>query len=591
MVIGFQFPDADSELGQVFFNHIFLQVEDQSNSLKMGQSRVRNSLIEFPTLRDDDALHFTDALNPFSSGENSEDSQYGNVLEVSKVFGQLYWLNLHGEHFTETPEPLTISEMDFILNAVGLSFEYRVPETQRWNRGIVDQIGIGFLSFLTDRPGYDNEIDKALKNISLSTILNIYPDPVHFLDVRHQTIYNLGFDEIERVNDYVGLTRANSFATFTSLRYLYRRLERPTAQLSASFGYKVFPNLSDSTNQLHFVANGFYRIGENFDVGLQFQYQHSSGDLEKLFLENESKMKTFVMFLATIVVVTAFLSVAANPEAKPEKVSHLETSHLMQVMMNPGMMDRMLTPKILLFLTDELRLEQEQLQSIQQIELELQKESIRKNADRSIVLVELKALLHQDKIDLEQARQKIQQIATLEGELSLSQIRAFITAREVLTDQQRQLLFTWMSQSKRQGLLTEMYQQRPYTTNGERIYYTAMNDSGQKITFSDGPKWLYAMGGSCVNCHSVDGKGGRPIMMSSMVAPDITYQSLTGGDHAHHGHEHEASATYTNELIKRVITDGISASGYPLSKVMPRWKMSEKDLNNLLEYLHRLDAH
>ncbi|MHC4536400.1 MAG: hypothetical protein ACYS6K_20815, partial [Planctomycetota bacterium] len=159
MVIGFQFPDADSELGQVFFNHIFLQVEDQSNSLKMGQSRVRNSLIEFPTLRDDDALHFTDALNPFSSGENSEDSQYGNVLEVSKVFGQRYWLSLHGEHFTETPEPPAASETDFSLNAVGLSFEYRVPEIQRWNRGILDQIGIGFFSFRTDRPGYDSEID------------------------------------------------------------------------------------------------------------------------------------------------------------------------------------------------------------------------------------------------------------------------------------------------------------------------------------------------------------------------------------------------------------------------------------------------
>ncbi len=291
MVIGFQFPDADSDLGQLFFSQVFLKVEDKSNILKMGRSRVRNALIEFPTLRDDDALDFTDVLNPFSSGENSEESQYGNVLEVSRIFGQRYWLNIHGEHFTETPEPPDISETDFSLNAVGLSFEYRVPEIQRWNRGILDQIGIGFNSFLTDRLGYDSEIDKALKNISLSAILNIYPDPVHFLDVRHQTIYNLGFDEVEQLTDYASLTRTSSLATFTSLRYLYRRLERPTAQLSASFGYKVFPNPSDSTNQLNFVANGFYRIGENFDVGLQFQYLSFSGDLEELFGENESRIQ------------------------------------------------------------------------------------------------------------------------------------------------------------------------------------------------------------------------------------------------------------------------------------------------------------
>ncbi|HFB61684.1 MAG TPA: hypothetical protein ENJ69_01750, partial [Bacteroidetes bacterium] len=56
LVIGLQFPDADSDLGQVFFHQTFLQVEDQKNVLKMGRSRVRSSLIEFPTLRDDDAL-------------------------------------------------------------------------------------------------------------------------------------------------------------------------------------------------------------------------------------------------------------------------------------------------------------------------------------------------------------------------------------------------------------------------------------------------------------------------------------------------------------------------------------------------------
>jgi len=296
MVIGFQFPDADSDLGQLFFNQVSLKIFDKSNILKMGRSRVRNALIEFPTLRDDDALHFTDVLNPFSSGANSEDSQYGNVLEISRIFGQKYWLNLHGEHFTEMPEPPAASEEDFGLNALGLSFEYRVPEIQRWNRAILGQIGIGFNTFLTDRPGYEGEIDQALKNISLSAILNIYPDPVHFLDVRHQSIYNLGFDEVEKLTDYAGLTRANSLATFTSLRYLYRRLERPTAQLSASFGFKVFPDLSNSAHQLNFIANGFYRIGENFDVGLQFQYQRFSGGTErrryeKLFGENENRIQ------------------------------------------------------------------------------------------------------------------------------------------------------------------------------------------------------------------------------------------------------------------------------------------------------------
>jgi hypothetical protein len=296
LVVGFQFPDADSDLGQIFFHQVFTQVEGKSGILRIGRSRVRSALIEFPTLRDDDALHFTDVLNPFSSGENSQDSQYGNILEVSHAFGQRYWLSVHGEHFTETPVAPATSETDFSLNALGISLEYRVPETQRWNRGILDQVGVSFNNFLTDRPGYSSEIDQALKNIVLSTSLNVYPDPVHFWDVRHQTIYNVGFDEVEELTDYAGLTRANSLATFTSLRYLYRRLERPTAQLALAFGYKTFPGLSEATNQLQLVVNGFYRLGENFDAGLQFQYLSYGGDLERLFGENESSIRLAIIY-------------------------------------------------------------------------------------------------------------------------------------------------------------------------------------------------------------------------------------------------------------------------------------------------------
>lgn len=282
MVIGLQFPDADSGLGQVFYHQVFMKIEGKSNVFKIGRSRVRSALIEFPTLRDDDALHFTDVLNPFSSGEDSEDSQYGNVLEASRVFAQRYWLSIHGEHFVEFPQ------MDFGFNAVGASLEYRVPETQRWNRGILDQIGIGFNSFLTDRPGDFSEMEQALKNLVFSTVLNIHPDPVHFLDVRHQTIYNVGFDEVEELAEYADMTQASSLATFTALRYLYRRLEHPTAQLTLAFGYKTFPDLSKSADQLQFIVNGLYRLGENFDVILQFQHRSYGGDLEKLLGESES---------------------------------------------------------------------------------------------------------------------------------------------------------------------------------------------------------------------------------------------------------------------------------------------------------------
>jgi len=291
LVIGMQFPDANSDLGQVFFHQTFLRVEDKSNILKMGRSRVRSALIEFPTLRDDDALYFTDVLNPFSSGENTEDNQYGNVFELAHIFGQRTWLRVHGEHFTETPVLPATTETDFSLNAIGFSLQYRVPETQIWNQPFLQQIGIGFNNFLTDRPGYTSQTDKMLKNISVSTILNLRPDPVHFWDFRVQGIYNAGFREIESAAAFGEFARAKATAGFASLRYLYRKLERPTLQLALSFGYKTFPDLLNNTDQLQVVANSFYRLGENFDAGFQVQYSRNNGDLAGLFGESETRFQ------------------------------------------------------------------------------------------------------------------------------------------------------------------------------------------------------------------------------------------------------------------------------------------------------------
>lgn len=291
MVIGFQFPDAESDLGQLFFHQTFIQIENQTNILKLGRTRVQSALIEFPTLRDDDALDYTDVLNPFSSGENTEDHQYGNVIEIAHIFHQRWWFRIHGEHFTQTPTPPAFSETDFSLNAIGFSFQYRVPETQRWNRPIIQQIGFGFNSFLTDRPGYTSTIDKSLKHFIFSTILNLYPDPIHFIDWRTQVIINNGFPETERITAFFQLTRSRSYAIISSLRYLLRKLERPSLQMALTVGYKSFPRVQNPTAQYQAIINLFYRIGDNFDAALQFQYKQFSGDLISLYGENEMRFQ------------------------------------------------------------------------------------------------------------------------------------------------------------------------------------------------------------------------------------------------------------------------------------------------------------
>jgi hypothetical protein len=291
LVIGFQFPDAESDLGQVFFHQTFIKLENKSNIFKMGRSRVQTSLVQFPTLRDDDALQLTTVLNPFSSGEDSEDHQYGNVLEYDHIFGQRFWFRLHAEHFRKAPAERGAPETDFGLNAIGFVLQYRVPLSQRWNRPFIQSVGLSMNNFLTDRPGFTSEYDRAMKNLIFGFVVNLRPDPVHFWDLRSQTIYNAGFDEVTTIGDFSELARAEAIASFSSIRYLYRRLERPTLQVALSGGYKKFLNTSRTTELIQAVGSVFYRLGQNFDVGVQVQYQSFSGDLKEMYGASEGRFQ------------------------------------------------------------------------------------------------------------------------------------------------------------------------------------------------------------------------------------------------------------------------------------------------------------
>ena len=124
-----------------------------------------------------------------------------------------------------------------------------------------------------------------------------------------------------------------------------------------------------------------------------------------------------------------------------------------------------------------------------------------------------------------------------------------------------------------------------YTSNGEAIYFTGANDRGQRIPFTGGPMWLSMHGGGCASCHGPDGRGGAPVMMGTEIPPDIRYHHLTEEEHE----EGEAHPPYTDETIKRAITEGVEPDGEQMDLTMPRWQMSEQDLDDLIEFLKTLD--
>ena len=128
-----------------------------------------------------------------------------------------------------------------------------------------------------------------------------------------------------------------------------------------------------------------------------------------------------------------------------------------------------------------------------------------------------------------------------------------------------------------------------YASNGETIYFTGFNDQGERIPFSGGPMWLSMHGGGCASCHGPDGRGGAPVMMGTEIPPDIRYHHLIEEEHEEEHEEEEAHPPYTDETIKRAITEGVEPDGEPMDLTMPRWQMSERDLDDLLEFMKTLD--
>ena len=134
-----------------------------------------------------------------------------------------------------------------------------------------------------------------------------------------------------------------------------------------------------------------------------------------------------------------------------------------------------------------------------------------------------------------------------------------------------------------------------FTSNGEKIYFTAINGQGERIRYSGGQNFGGMMMGrgnnlACASCHGADGRGGVHTMhMNVMDAPDIRYGVLSGEYDAHGGESHQDEHEgYGVDDFRLAVVGGVHPDGEPLSRDMPRWLMMDQDLKDLFEYLKTL---
>jgi Spy/CpxP family protein refolding chaperone len=85
---------------------------------------------------------------------------------------------------------------------------------------------------------------------------------------------------------------------------------------------------------------------------------------------------------------------------------------------------------------EELGLSREQVQSLERLRADFQRDAIRREADIRIAESELETLLAAEAVDLEQVEAKLRAIAQLGADLRLSRIRAIEQGKGLLTQEQ-----------------------------------------------------------------------------------------------------------------------------------------------------------
>ena len=112
---------------------------------------------------------------------------------------------------------------------------------------------------------------------------------------------------------------------------------------------------------------------------------------------------------------------------------------------------------------------------------------------------------------------------------------------------------------------------------GKTLYEKGEGSDGP-LVHAGGPDWLRHARGGCVTCHGRNGEGltARAGTVTG-TAPPVAYRTLV-------------EKGYTDEKIRRAIREGVGHDGVPLHGYMPRWEMTDKELDALLDHLKGLSG-
>ncbi|MCL5737002.1 MAG: cytochrome c [Actinobacteria bacterium] len=118
------------------------------------------------------------------------------------------------------------------------------------------------------------------------------------------------------------------------------------------------------------------------------------------------------------------------------------------------------------------------------------------------------------------------------------------------------------------------------TALGQRIYTNGRDENGRVIPRS---ALMMFAGATCADCHGSDARG-RTVntMMGSFEAPDIRWSTLSQPMKGDNGAMEPA---YDAASFGRALTQGLDTLGEALNPPMPRWQLTNVQVDALIAFL------
>ncbi len=265
-IVGFTKPDQDDDLkDDVYFHHLYGFLQSQRFQVVLGRTRLRNTLLEFPTLRDDDLIDYTHVPNASSFAENDQYQIFGTQMAFDWYLDNRnnaisVWLS--GRMETDLAgKPL----QEFNLNTFGFGWNYQVSEDMQYVKRL-RQAGV----YLETQKIDVNTGDNSMNAIIAGAEWNLNLNPPKSWSVALQAIYNEGIDGAT-IATHIGRARSKYRAVTMALRYTSRPKLLTRSQTAIIFGYKDFSGFSNAS-QYSIAPSYVYRLGQGIDLVAQYIY-------------------------------------------------------------------------------------------------------------------------------------------------------------------------------------------------------------------------------------------------------------------------------------------------------------------------------